>query len=300
MHPDRPLRITWVATPPPGVPSRPVTRRRRRYLGPPAYPAPPRWGFPQLTWRWPTSLTGAAAAGAALPDRVRAAAGSARALLIVTAATALLAAGAEIWRYVLLVQSRSKLLPSATVGVSDTLTDTAGVLAVVFGLAAAVMVLVWLHRARRAGAESAGYGPARPDWQVLAGLLIPGVNLVVPFSVAAELEHAALGRDPGSRPVPSRLLWRWWAAWVVGGLLWLATLLANQRDSVQAMADGVLLHAVLDVSAVVVAVLTGQLVRWLTLLLVPVRPVARGHHVVRVEGAPDPAPRRDRPVGAPR
>ncbi len=232
--------------------------------------------------------------------RVRVASYGARALLALTAVAATVATAAEIWRYVLLVRSRDEILSATTVTASDVLTATAGVLEVVFALAAAVLCLVWLHRARVAAAQASGHPSARPDWQVLLGLLLPGLNLFMPFSVVAELEHAAMGCDTARQPKPTRMVWCWWAAWVAGGLLWVATLIWNQRGSIQAMADGVVLHAVLDASAIAVAGLTLVLVRRLTLLLAP-PPVERARfaHVVRVSGAPEP-PLLARPAGAPR
>ena len=100
------------------------------------------------------------------------------------------------------------------------------------------------------------------------------VNLSVPGSVLAEIEHAALARPAGQRPRPSRLLAR--VVGAVGGDLAGVVVVAlwSLRTSVQAQADGVVLHAVLDLLAAVTAGVTAVLVVRLTRLLTP----SRGTH----------------------
>jgi hypothetical protein len=122
---------------------------------------------------------------------------------------------------------------------------------------------------------------------VVLSALVPGVNLLLPGAVLAEIEHAALGGDPARRPRPSRLLAWWWGLWAAGLLAAGGTALWSRLDSVQARADGVILHAVTDLLAAAVAVLTAVVVRRLTALLSPVEP---GHFrrrvVLRVPGHP--------------
>ncbi|HET9138030.1 DUF4328 domain-containing protein [Actinophytocola sp.] len=292
----------WVATPPPGsAPATPPRRRPGRYQGPPSYSSPPRWGFPALAWRWPTSVPGTPTRAPATVDQVRSLARQAVPMLWVVAVTALIAAAAEIWRYVLLVQSRTAALSRATVEFSDGLVGTGAVLCIAFALVAACLTVWWLLAARSAAADLAGVGPARPSWQVLVGLVIPGVNLVVPGSALAELEHTVLRRPVEQRPRPSRLVLAWWVAWWVSGLLCTAALLWRLRTGVQAQADGVLLHALTYLAAAVVAVLSVWVVRGLTTLLVPIDPASvRLLRVLKVEGAPDPPLRARRPPGAAR
>jgi hypothetical protein len=81
---------------------------------------------------------------------------------------------------------------------------------------------------------------------VVLGWLVPGLNLAVPGSVLAEIEHAAMRLPPDRRPRPSALLLAWWVAWVAGACWAVVVLLWSLRTGVQARADGVLLHAVLD------------------------------------------------------
>jgi Domain of unknown function (DUF4328) len=293
-------RVGWVATPPPGAP--PYTRPRRlRYLGPPSYASPPRWGFPPLAWRWPTSVAGTPVRPPVSVERVRAAGNYASTLLAVLTTIMLFAAGTEIWRYVLLVRSRTGALPRATVNTSDALVLAGSIFAITVALFALVLTVFWLALARSVAADLAGHEPARPDWQVLLGLVVPGLNLVVPGSVLAELEHTVLRRPLEKRPRPSRLILSWWIAWALSGLLCLATVLWRLRSGVQAEADGVLLTALTYVAAAVVAVLTLRVIRRLTTLLVPIDPASvRLMHVIKVDGAPNPPLRPGRPAGSTR
>jgi hypothetical protein len=222
-------------------------------------------------------------------QRVAALASSLLPALWITAGAALLAATAEGWRYALLLRSRTEALAPEWVAVSDALVATIGVLAGVAAAVACLLAVLWTLRARGAAAEEAGVRPARPDWQVLAGVLVPGLNLVLPGSLLAELEHAALRLPARQRPRPSMLLVWWWAMWAANALLWVVAALWSLRSGVQAKADGVVLHALVDVSAAVVAALTAVLVRRLTNLLTPFDPHRlRRLVVVGVSGAPDP------------
>ncbi|RKT51932.1 DUF4328 domain-containing protein [Saccharothrix australiensis] len=297
----QPMRVDWVATPPPGAyPRRQLGAPPRPYTGPPAYPVPPRWGFPLLAWRWPTSV---ATDGAPVDsiDQAQRLARTASHALGLAGLTALWAAGSEIWRYVLLALSRYGALSATTVDISDALVNAASVVTLVAGVTGLLLTLLWLRRAREAAASAAGYGPSRSDTEVLVGVLVPGMNLVVPGSVVAELEHAALRLPADVRPVPSRLVRWWWGLWAFTWLFALFTVVWSTRSSVQAMADGVLLHAVSDLLAAAVAFLTAVLVRRITTLLLPVPADAlRRMRVVDVKDAPEPALRPIRANGSPR
>lgn len=298
----------WVATPPPAgppthpaltarsqtrsQPGRAMFRRRVPYTGPPSYAAPPRWGFPPLAWRWPSplpeTLTGRGPATSSV-ERVRIFAGHTATMLWGVATAAAIAAGGEVWRYFLLLQSRHGALSKTVVAVSDALVTTGAVLTIGMAVLALIPVLWWLFLIRGVAADLVGQAPPRTDWQVVAGLAIPGVNLVVPGAVLAEVEHTVLRRPQDARPRPSVLLRCWWAAWVVSGLLFAVTIVWRFRDGVQAQADGVLLHAAADLAAVTVAGLTAAVVRRLSTLLAPIDPASiRFQRVVRVEGAPEP------------
>lgn len=264
------LTLRWVAELPPSARPTPPAPRRGPYFGPPRYTVPPRWGFPALPWptaNEPRRTTPAVA--------VRTLGSVLIPTLWATAAVAVVAAGAEGWRYTLLLASRTEALPAGVVAASDALVSSAGLIAPVLTVLAGLLVVAWTARAMQAAADGAGVRPARSTRAVVLGWLVPGLNLTVPGSVLAEIEHAALGRPPGTRPCPSRLLLTWWVLWV-GGVL-LATLVAlwSLRDGVQALADGVVLHALLDLLAATTAAVTAVVVARLTRLLAPVRPAPR-------------------------
>ncbi len=256
---------------------------RSRYTGPPSYPTPPRWGFPQLSF---ARLGRRSPAPVAAPaEQMRALAAAAVPLLGLTALLVLATAGAEAWRYALLLDSRTDAVPAGPLHTSDALVITGGVISLLAGALSGAVTVGWLVRACAAAARAAAVTPARPTWQLVAGVLLPGVNLLVPGAVLAELEHAALGRDPSRRPRPSRLVVGWWAVWATGLVLAGTTMLWNLRDEVQARADGVLLHVATDLVAGAVAITTIVVVRRLTRLLSPATPAGvRRMVVVRVPG----------------
>ncbi|HVW40412.1 MAG TPA: DUF4328 domain-containing protein, partial [Amycolatopsis sp.] len=174
-------------------------------------------------------------------------------------------------------------------------------LTVVFGLMALGSVLWWLMIARQAAAQESGQQPPRPSWQVVVGVLVPGLNLAMAGSILAELEHAILHRPADRRPKPSRLVLAWWAAWVVNALMMVLVIVWRFRDGVQAQADGVFLNGLLDLSAAVLASLTAVTVHRLTMLVAPVSlHRLRLRRVIAVKGAPPAATRPPRPANAAR
>ncbi len=258
--------LEWVAEPPPSTRPAPPPPPRRPYTGPPRYAFLQRGGLPVGPWRRPP--------GPAVPDPVRlarSAAGTAVPLLWATASVALVAVGAELWRYVLLLASRVDALDATAVAVSDALVLAAGTVGVVGTVFAGVLVVLWSLRAVAAAAAVGGVVPARRPREIVLGWLVPGVNLAVPGAVLAEIEHAALGRPAGERPVPSRLLRVWWGLWIASVLATAAVALWSLRTGVQAQADGVLLHAGLDLLAAVTAGVTARVLAYLTTLLIPAR-----------------------------
>jgi Domain of unknown function (DUF4328) len=257
--------VDWIAGPPGGYQG-PAPRVRPRYTGPPSYPVLPRWGFPLVTWRRPTSFEPAPPSDR---QRARALAGTAQPLLWLAAAISLLTAVVEGWRYALLLDSRTDALPAGPLRTSDALVLTGGVVSVLACAAAGLVTLTWVLRAYPAASELAGVAPSRPSRDLLVGWLVPGLNLFVPGSTLAEIEHAVLGRPPERRPTPSPLIRVWWVAWAASVVLAGVTLLWSLRNSTQALADGVVLHAAVDVLAAVTAALTAVVVRSLTALMDP-------------------------------
>jgi hypothetical protein len=206
-------------------------------------------------------------------------------LLGLTAVLMLATAGAELWRYALLLDSRTDAVPAGPLHASDALVITGGVISLLAGILAGAVTVGWLIRTCTVAARAVKVTPARQPWQLVAGVLVPGMNLLVPGAVLAELEHTALGRDPSHRPRPSRLVIGWWALWATGLVLVAITMLWNLRDGVQARADGVLLHAATDLVAAAVAIATIVVVRRLTRLLSPAKLIAARRMVVmRVPG----------------
>lgn len=292
--------FTRVATPPPGVSTAP--RRPRRpapYAGPPAYPAAPRWGLPRLAWRASNAVPGTVQRPEVDPAGLTRQAALTAILLWVLGGCSLVAAAGESWRYTLLVLGRDEALSAPVVSVADNLLLVSALLALVLGFVVLVLVIRWLLSAGELATRLAGYAPPRPTWQLLLGVLLPGLNLFLAGSALAELEHAALGRPANARPTPSRLVLLWWAAWVLGEVLAIGTLLLGLRTSLQARADDVLWHAATDLVAVAVAVLTIRVVRTITGLLAPTgAPAVAIGQVLAVRDAPEPELRPARPAGA--
>ncbi len=222
-------------------------------------------------------------------DRVRGVAGHAVAMMWVVAGLAVCAAGGEVWRYVLLLRSRTGALSSAVIGASDAVVTIAAILALAFGVITGLVTLWWLYLARHAAADLAEQRPARPDWQVYVYLLVPVVNLAMAGVVLTELEHQVLRRPADERPVPTKPVRIWWATWAAAGVLCLVTVIWRFRDSVQAEADDVILTALTDLAGAAVAILTALMIRRLTTLLAPIDPTSvRYLRVLRVDGAPEP------------
>lgn len=264
-----PLR--WVAEPPASTvpPAPPVYRVR--YTGAPRYRYIPRWGFPALPWTPPDPAV-------PRPDPLQAArslVGTAVPLLWATSAVALIASGAEVWRYVLLVASRDGALSAGAVSASDALVMAAGTVAPILTVFAGLMVVLWSVRSSEAAAEQAGVRPSRSRIAIVLGWVVPGANLTVPGSVLTEIEHTALGGTAQQRPRPSRMVLTWWGLWAVGCVLAAVTLLVSLRTGVQVRADGVVLHAVLDLVASVTAGATAVLMIRLTRMLGQPRAVRR-------------------------
>ncbi|MBW0137153.1 DUF4328 domain-containing protein [Pseudonocardia abyssalis] len=239
---------------------------RRPYAGPPRYRLRPAGGYPALPW---VRSSGPAAPGPLAA--ARSVAGTVVPLLWATVAVALVAAGSEAWRYGLLLASRADALSAPVVAASDALVLSAGTIAPILTLLVGALVVLWTVRATAAAATAAGVVPSRRARDVVVGWVVPGVNLAVPGAVFAEIEHTALGRPAVERPQPSRLVLVWWGLWAAGVVLSAVVLLWSLRTGVQSRADGVVLHALLDLLAAAVAGVTAVLITRLTRLLAPAR-----------------------------
>lgn len=253
-----------------------------------------------MAWRWPTAVPGTRTAVPVASQRLLLIARNVVTLLWALAGLVAVAGGAELWRYVLLVLSRDTALSPAVVGASDALVLSFSLLTFVMSVFAFAVTLWWLFVARTAAADEAGQQPPRQSWQVLVGILVPGLNLAMAGSILAELEHAATRQPANRRPKPSRLVLGWWAAWIVNAVLLTLTVMWRSRDGVQAQVDAVFLSALTDLSAVALALLTAEVIRRFTRLLAPMEErLVRPLQVLEVKGAPE-VPRRARPKTAAR
>jgi hypothetical protein len=271
--------VRWVASTPDALRPRRPAPVRLPYGGPPRYDQIPRWSL----WPWATRPEPGSPDGP-MPTRpvpdpqetLRAHAELLRRLALTTALLAGVAAAGEVFRYVLLLLSRDRALSGVALGWSDAVVTLFGLLAPVAAIATGAVFLRWLVTARALAAEISGTRPWRSTQMLLLGCVLPPFTLTVPGATLTEIEHAAAGWDPSTRPVPSRPVLVWWATWAVGVVLGVLTVVHGFWTSTQALADGVVLHALVDVAAVVTAWATIRVVAHLTELLAPVlRPAGR-------------------------
>lgn len=246
---QRPVTLRWVAKPPPRESAPPLAKRELGLT--PRYSSLPRWGLPRGPWAPTTVPTPPTAA-----ERMKAHAHSARPLLLAATTVLGLAALAELWRYLVLLRSRTELLPARTVAISDSMVLAAGVLAPVVVVIAVIICTLWLIRARAAAATRLERRDPRSPRSVVVAVVVPVWNLVMPGVLLTELERAI----SATASPPSRLLRAWWVSWVVSVLLAAGVWLLRLRHTVQAQADGVLLAALSDLVAAGTVVLTYLLV----------------------------------------
>lgn len=169
-------------------------------------------------------------------------------LLYATTVAFLLAASAELLRYLVLLYNRTRLVKPAVLWLSDGFVTVAAVVALLCALVAAVAAVGWLIETRRAGYAGRGRRDPRPVWLLVLGCLVPVANLLWPGVYLTEAAHG----DPRAL----RAVRIWWAAWIAGGVLAVVALLWKFADGLQAEADGVLLTAWTDLAAALVAALT--------------------------------------------
>lgn len=284
------LAVTrWVATPPPGLGPPPRVRRiARPYTGPPSYgPSHPPWGFPPVAKRLPVSELHPVPAP---PLRLTAVAMVAA---FATGLACLLAAGAEAWRYGLMLTGRFEVLPARPVSLNAALVTASSWVSL--GLAA--LALLVATRAMQvwsvAAAGRAGVLPPRSPGAIAARMLIPGWQLYGAGQVVVEVRELIRAGITGPWSDADRdgarggtaLLAAAWCAWLLNGLLALTVggisllPLFSERwaASNQLAANLVLLHAALDVLAALVAMLAG-------VVLGRLRTEWRGGRALRYEG----------------
>ncbi|WP_410871643.1 DUF4328 domain-containing protein [Nocardia sp. A7] len=217
-------------------------------LGPtPRYTQTPRWG-----------LLDPPPSPARTPERpLRGIAVRRDRLLVATMFAFLLAGLAEYGRYLILLQNRARLIPGWLLSISDATVLVFGIIAPLCALVTAVSLVAWLIEARTIVFTAYGKRDPRKRWTLIAGCLVPGVNLIWPGVFLTEL----LGTDPDPRS------WRavriWWAAWAFSGLLLIAATLWRDASTLQAEADGVSFTGFTNLCAAGFAVLTLWMVRTL-------------------------------------
>jgi hypothetical protein len=246
----------WVAHPPPGGPPGTAPRAAAAkadpvYTGPPAYRGGhPRWAFPPVVWQ--------EAESAAVPARRTDPSGALRAaawLAVAAAVACLTAAAAETWRFSLMLAGRTQVLAGDVVRSSDVFVAAAGAGAIAVAVAALVVAVVALTRTHPVAALRLQRAPSRSMSAVLARLLAPGWNLYGAGQIVTEIDRMLTAeRADAHRPVrASRLTVGWWVSWIVSAVLMLIALARGLGGSLQAIADTVELHILVDLAGAVCA-----------------------------------------------
>jgi hypothetical protein len=121
------------------------------------------------------------------------------------------------WRTYLVVHDyRAGAATMADVEAVDTFSMSVAIPALVTYIAAGVVFLIWLWRAR-INAELLG-GPAahrRSRLWVIWSWLTPVANLWFPYQIVIDISEASAMR----RPVPRSLITAWWALWVASTIV---------------------------------------------------------------------------------
>ena len=249
----------WIAVRP-GPP--PPPRTSRRPLGPtPRYHTIPRWGLVDRIVPAPGAEDATA--------RKTASAGSARTVLLVTAAVFALAAAAHILRYLLMLINRTTLLPPLVAFgslITGVLVSLGAIVAVV---AAAVVLTSWLIGRRAAAFARHGQDDPRPELTLWAGCLIPVLNWFYAPLFLLELAQAEGSRERQSRPIAL-----WSIAWIVATLIsaW-ATWTGLRASLPQAVADNTVTTIIAYLAGLAVLVLLWRVIDGFVR-----RPVARPLH----------------------
>ncbi|WP_395309434.1 DUF4328 domain-containing protein [Mycobacterium sp. AMU20-3851] len=207
-QPSRPpAGYRWIAVRP-GAP--PPPRRRRAPLGPtPRYTVIPRWGLYE-------QFGDQGEDGQADAQRNAPTAAAVRRTLLIAMIGLGAAALLHVIRYALLLINRTTLLNPIVAAVATWLPVASSVFAF-FALVAAALVLTnWLIGRRAAAYAHLGSPDPRSPRELLAGCLIPLVNLVMAPVFVIELARAE--QRSGLRIVS------WWITWFVGYLLSIASI----------------------------------------------------------------------------
>jgi hypothetical protein len=245
----------------------------------------PRWGFPPVAWRRLVTPAGGPSPVTSI-DRFHASTRAASGALWTLAVVAVLLTGAEVWRYALVLISRNRMSTEWTLALSDISVLGLGIVASVVSVLTVAFTLMWVFRARDLADELTRTRGHRSRFQVYCALFVPVLNALLAGVVLTELEHTALRDPPNRRPRPSGLLLCWWVVWVAGLVFGGWVLVLAWVGDAQAKADGIVIHALVDLTAAVLAVLTIRFIDRIAGLLAPVQPGRRMYYVPRPTGAP--------------
>jgi hypothetical protein len=159
--------------------------------------------------------------------------------------------------------------------------------ALICASATAAIMVPAIVRAHRAAAVRAGRSDPRDRRSILLRLLVPIWNVYGAGQIVTEVDGMLAGNfTERHRPRSSRTVLIWWLLWVVSAVLTIVVLARGLGASLQAIADTVELHIVVDLAAAAVAAVTAVLMlRWVRLFVGP-RPGRYGSW--RVAG-PDPS-----------
>jgi hypothetical protein len=185
-------------------------------------------------------------------DNPAAALRSASWLAGLAAVASLLAAGAEIWRFVLMLDGRTQVLSGGVVRASDALVAAAGIAVVLFAVLTVVLAVPALVRTHAAAARRLDRAPSRSAGAVVAHLLVPIWNVYGAGQIVTEIDRMLTAAEPDVKR-RSRITALWWLSWIIGAVLMIVTLARGFGGSLQAIADTVELHIALDLVAAVVA-----------------------------------------------
>ena len=123
-------------------------------------------------------------------------------LAAATALCALVAAGAEIWRFALMLEGRKLVLSGQAVRASDLLVAGSGLAVVCAALLTAAFAVPALMRAHVAAAQRLGRAPSRSERAIAARLLVPVWNVYGAGQIVTEIDlmlGSGIGRCAVSR-----------------------------------------------------------------------------------------------------
>lgn len=222
--------VRWVADTPPGLGPAPYIRRvRLPYFGPPHYgPSHPLWGFPTVAVVASAQIDPAASKRATAIREVGRRLSVAIVLSFTTTFAALASGAAELWRFTLMLQGRTEVLPAEPVSANAVAVSASSTAAALLSVLTLLSVTSALAVLTSAAAARSAMLPPRSHRSLVVRMLVPGWNLYGAGQVVAEAFRALLrtaaplGSPAAFAPLPRRIRTIaafTWAAWIANGLL---------------------------------------------------------------------------------